>query len=250
MPFMGQSEESKYIKRINQQLADVAALAGDTADNPALADWSRAVRESGLDYTYKDGRYTVRNTKENQAKVDQLDAKIREYSPKTVGDLRADAKRELEREAKQKAVEQYPQPKGEVSAKERRRIERQRKKYIKQYTARDKVTARVRENVRDWAIADKLEYLYQATGSHDIGARLSALSKGLAPSERDKQAIYDEFGRVTSIYRDYLEGRIEAKQVETSEQLEDTLNGMAFPTTGEVRTDGTLGASGKRKNRR
>ena len=106
-----QSPESKYIKRINEQLAEVNRLltkeAPGVENNPLIAKWSRAIRESGLEFSKENGRYKIRNTKENRKKVKDLETALKKYKPQTAGEYRADIKKELENEAKKTAKRFY-----------------------------------------------------------------------------------------------------------------------------------------------
>lgn len=103
---MADNWQSKYIKRFNERLKQVAkqfTLNNDTATNPYIADYIRAINESGLDYTTKiDSKgntiISVRNTAENRGKIGNLIDSENKYQPKTVGDIHAETRRKLERQ--------------------------------------------------------------------------------------------------------------------------------------------------------
>ena len=101
---MADNWQSKYIKRFNERLKQVTkqfTLNNDTATNPYIADYIRAINESGLDYTTKiDSKgntiVSVRNTAENRKKIGNLIDSENKYSPKTVGDIHAENRRKIE----------------------------------------------------------------------------------------------------------------------------------------------------------
>lgn len=103
---MADNWQSKYIKRFNERLKQVTkqfTLNNDTATNPYIADYIRAINESGLDYTTKiDSKgntiVSVRNTAENREKIGNLIDSENKYNPKTVGDIHAETRRKLERQ--------------------------------------------------------------------------------------------------------------------------------------------------------
>ena len=103
---MADNWQSKYIKRFNERLKQVTKqfpLNNDTATNPFIADYIRAINESGLDYTTKiDSKgntiVSVRNTAENREKIGNLIDSENKYNPKTVGDIHAETRRKIERQ--------------------------------------------------------------------------------------------------------------------------------------------------------
>ena len=103
---MADNWQTKYIKRFNERLKQVTkqfTLNNDTATNPYIADYIRAINESGLDYTTKiDSKgntiISVRNTAENREKIGNLIDSENKYNPKTVGDIHAETRRKIERQ--------------------------------------------------------------------------------------------------------------------------------------------------------
>lgn len=103
---MADNWQSKYIKRFNERLKQVTkqfTLNNDTATNPYIADYIRAINESGLDYTTKiDSKgntiVSVRNTAQNREKIGNLIDSENKYNPKTVGDIHAETRRKIERQ--------------------------------------------------------------------------------------------------------------------------------------------------------
>ena len=103
---MADNWQSKYIKRFNERLKQVTkqfTLNNDTATNPYIADYIRAINESGLDYTTKiDSKgntiVSVRNTAENREKIGNLIDSENKYNPKTVGDIHAETRQKIERQ--------------------------------------------------------------------------------------------------------------------------------------------------------
>ena len=103
---MADNWQSKYIKRFNERLKQVTkqfTLNNDTATNPYIADYIRAINESGLDYTTKiDSKgntiVSVRNTAENRGKIGNLIDSENKHNPKTVGDIHEETRRKIERQ--------------------------------------------------------------------------------------------------------------------------------------------------------
>lgn len=194
-----QSEESKAIKRINERISALTKL--QATENPYLSAYSRAIRETGVDFTRdSNGRYKIKNTAENRKKAAALEKRLKQLQAKTVGDIRKSAKAELQTEAKELAKSK---PKA------------QRAKFIKQYTSQSRVNERIRENLQDNTISDMLQYLYvvNADVGADLGAELSQLTRGVTRENQDRGAIFDLFGRIRQAYR---EDRL--RQIDDEEQ--------------------------------
>lgn len=103
---MADNWQSKYIKRFNERLKQITkqfTLNNETATNPYIADYIRAINESGLDYKTKiDSKgntiVSVRNTAENREKIGNLIDSENKYKPKTVGDIHAETRRKIEQQ--------------------------------------------------------------------------------------------------------------------------------------------------------
>lgn len=183
-----QSEESKAIKRINERISALNKM--QAVENPYISPYSRAIRELGLEFT-KDsgtGRYRIKNTAENRAKVAKLEKRLQQLGAKTVGDIKRAAKMELKAEAEEIA---------------KTKPKKQRAKFIKEYTSPAKVQERIRENLQDNTISDMLQYMYTVDPDKgaEFGAELSQLTRGIARADQNKGAIYDLFGRLRQAYR-------------------------------------------------
>lgn len=95
-----QSEESKVIKRINEQMRILYEWIPED-DNTYLAAYHRAIRESGLQYSYSRDKKTglerpvIVNSKENQAKVDILRKKLVETGARSKKEIAQEANEEL-----------------------------------------------------------------------------------------------------------------------------------------------------------
>lgn len=101
-----QSAESKYIKRINEQVKNVFEFTSKTGNQSLLYAWERAIRDSGLSYKRsKKGHLIVANTKKNQADATKLIKSIEKWNAKTVRDYRRMIRAELKKEGK-KATEE------------------------------------------------------------------------------------------------------------------------------------------------
>ena len=244
-----QSPESKYIKRINEQLADVNRLLAKEApgveNNPLIAKWSRAIRESGLEFPKENGRYKIRNTKENREKVKELETALKKYKPQTAGEYRADIKKELEKEAKKTANRFY---KGST-----KKDKQKRKKLEKHLVSKEKIQARIKAHLQEYEIQNMLDYIYQYEGNKDFGRVLSDISSGKTAGERDTRRIFNEFGRIRQHYIDLMYNNVKSEQEEAKRDLRDILADMslgeAFPDEG-AQTSGTLGKTRKRNNKK
>ena len=103
---MADNWQSKYIKRFNERLKQVTkqfTLNNDTATNPYIADYLRAINESALDYTTKiDSKgntiVSVRNTAENRGKIGNLIDSENKYNPKTVGEIYEKTRQKIEQQ--------------------------------------------------------------------------------------------------------------------------------------------------------
>lgn len=187
MPQMfNQSEQSKSIKRINERIKQLTKL--QSVENPYLSPYSRAIRETGVEFTKRDGQYIIRNTAENQKKVEKLEKRLKQLGAKTVSEIKKQAKKELQSEAKELAK---GKPKSE------------RKKFIKDYTSKEKVHERIQENLNDVSIQEMLDLIYHVYGKVglDLGLELSSLTKGIPKSEQNHAQILDCFGRIKDLYR-------------------------------------------------
>ena len=244
-----QSPESKYIKRINEQLADVNRLltkdAPGVEDNPLIAKWSRALDESGLEFSKEGGRYKIRNTEENRKKVSNLENALKRYQPQTAGEYRANVKKELKEEAEKIAKRFYKEDTKEA--------EKKRKKVVKHLLSREKIQKRIKAHLQAYEIQNMLDYIYQYEGNKNFGQILSNLTKGKKSDERDQQKVFNEFGRIRQHYLDLMFNNVKSEHEEAKSDLQDILADMslgeAFPDEG-AQTSGTLGKTQKRNNKK
>ena len=100
-----QKESQKYIKKINQRLAEVAAYMG--FDSNEVAAYKKAFDIAGVDYDFKitktapQGTFVIANTAENRSKVTALKKSLVNQKAKTKGDIKLDYKKKIsEREKK------------------------------------------------------------------------------------------------------------------------------------------------------
>lgn len=104
-----QSEESKVIKRVNEQMKNLTNWIAPE-DNNYITAYIRAMDKAGIDYsirTASDGsdRYVIRNTKENRQKVDALRSELNKQKARTMRDIRAQISSDLKKEG-QKVTKQ------------------------------------------------------------------------------------------------------------------------------------------------
>lgn len=93
-----QSEESKAIKRINENMRSLYNYIPGT-DNNYIAAYKRAFKDAGIETTKKkingEEVLTIRNTKENREKIDALRRALSDEGAKTMTDIRKEARSEL-----------------------------------------------------------------------------------------------------------------------------------------------------------
>lgn len=100
-----QKEAQKYIKKINQRLAEVAGYMG--FDSNEVANYKQALDRAGVNYDFKttktapQGTFVIANTAENRSKVTALKKSIVNQKVKTKGDIKHEYKKKIsEREKK------------------------------------------------------------------------------------------------------------------------------------------------------
>jgi hypothetical protein len=210
-----QSDSSKAIKRINERIAELTRLKAQ--DNPYIAAYSRAIRETGVEYTQDKGtgRYRIRNTTENRRKAEQLEKRLTQLKAETVGGLKEKAKAELKKEAETLA---------------QGKTEKEKRKIIKQYTSRAKVQERIQEKLQDIEIQEKLDVIYQVMGERGkaLGEELSQLTAGKSKGEQDTAQIYDVFGRISQAYRAIQRGEIEQADMQRQADLENLYRNFEY----------------------
>lgn len=245
-----QSPESKYIKRINEQLADVNRLltkdAPGVEDNPLIAKWSKAIDESGLEFSKEGGRYKIRNTEENRKKVSNLENALKRYKPQTAGEYRANVKKELKEEAEKIAKRFYKEDTKEA--------EKKRKKVVKHLLSREKIQKRIKDHLQAYEIQNMLDYIYQYEGNKEFGQNLSDLTKGKKSDERNPRKVFNEFGSIRQHYIALMYNNVKNEHEEEAKTdlqaiLSDMSLGEAFPDEG-AQTSGAMGKTRKRNNKK
>lgn len=100
-----QKESQKYIKKINQRLAEVANYMG--FDSNEVAAYKKALDIAGVNYDFKatktapQGTFVIANTAENRSKVTSLKKSLVNQKVKTKGDIKLEYKKKIsEREKK------------------------------------------------------------------------------------------------------------------------------------------------------
>lgn len=94
-----QKEAQKYIKKINQRLAEVASYMG--FDSNEVAVYKKALGIAGVSYDFKQtktapqGTFVIANTKENRQKVTALKKSLANQKVKTKGDIKFDYKKKI-----------------------------------------------------------------------------------------------------------------------------------------------------------
>lgn len=100
-----QKEAQKYIKKINQRLAEVANYMN--FDSNEVANYKKALDAAGVSYDFKQtktapqGTFVIANTAENRDKVNALKKNLVNQKAKTKGDIKFEYKKKIsEREKK------------------------------------------------------------------------------------------------------------------------------------------------------
>lgn len=100
-----QKEAQKYIKKINQRLAEVANYMN--FDSNEVAKYKQALDKAGVSYDFKQtktapqGTFVIANTAENREKVNSLKKNLVNQKAKTKGDIKFEYKKKIsEREKK------------------------------------------------------------------------------------------------------------------------------------------------------
>lgn len=100
-----QKEAQKYIKKINQRLAEVASYMG--FDSNEVANYKQALDRAGVNYDFKitktapHGTFVIANNAENRNKVESLKKSLVNQKVKTKGDIKQEYKKKIsEREKK------------------------------------------------------------------------------------------------------------------------------------------------------
>lgn len=100
-----QKEAQKYIKKINQRLAEVANYMN--FDSNEVASYKQALDRAGVNYDFKitktapQGTFVIANTAENRNKVESLKKSLVNQKAKTKGDIKHEYKKKIsEREKK------------------------------------------------------------------------------------------------------------------------------------------------------
>ena len=96
--------QSNEIKRFNENLARVIkefTINNETATNPYLSKYVRAILKSGLDYKIKTDStgkqiYSIRNTENNRENIDKLIEAQQEVNPLSVGEIRQETRKKIQ----------------------------------------------------------------------------------------------------------------------------------------------------------
>ena len=195
-----QSEASKAIKRLNERLNEINKLTEPGQDNPLITRYSRALRDSGIEFTKDKGtnRYRIRNTKENREKIGALEAKLSNIKRfKTAGEYKKHVRTQLKKEGKKPTAQA--------------------------------VKARISEIAEGAKIQNMLTVIYTETGDRGLGDELSRLTAGRKYTERDSGAIFDLHGRIKEEFKRIQRGELTAEEEARAKEREDVYGDYGFP---------------------
>ena len=195
-----QSEASKAIKRLNEQLKEIDKLTAPGQDNPLITRYSRALRESGIEFTKdKDtNRYRIRNTKANREKIRALESKLSDKKRfQTAGEYKKQVRAQLKKEGKKPTAQA--------------------------------VKARISEIAEGSKIQSMLNVIYTETGNRELGEELSRLTAGRKYTERDSGAIYDLHGRIREEFARIQRGELTKEEEERAREREDVYGDYGYP---------------------
>lgn len=94
-----QKEAQKYIKKINQRLAEVASYMG--FDSNEVVAYKKALDNAGINYDFKitktapQGTFVISNNAENREKVTALKKSLANQKAKTKGDIKFEFKKKI-----------------------------------------------------------------------------------------------------------------------------------------------------------
>ena len=199
-----QSEESKAIKRLNERLKEIDKLTEPGQDNPLITRYSRALRESGIEFTKDKGtnRYRIRNTKENREKIGALEAKLSNKERfQTAGEYKKHVRSQLKKEGKKPTAQA--------------------------------VKVRISEIAEGSKIQSMLNVIYTETGNRKLGEELSRLTAGRKYTERDSGAIYDLHGRIREEFARIQRGELTAEEEARAQEREDIYGDYGYPIDDE-----------------
>ena len=195
-----QSEASKAIKRLNERLNEINKLTEPGQDNPLITRYSRALRESGIEFTKDEGtnRYRIRNTKENREKIGALESKLSDKKRfQTAGEYKKQVRAQLKKEGKK------PTAKA--------------------------VKARISEIAEGSKIQSMLNVIYTETGNRELGEELSRLTAGRKYTERDSGAIYDLHGRIREEFARIQRGELTKEEEARAQERGDVYGDYGYP---------------------
>lgn len=195
-----QSEESKAIKRLNERLKEIEKLTEPGQDNPLIARYSRALRESGIEFTKDKGtnRYRIRNTKANREKIGALEAKLSNKKRfQTAGEYKKQVRQQLKKEAKKPTAQA--------------------------------VKVRISEIAEGSKIQNMLNVIYTETGNRELGEELSRLTAGRKYTERDSGAIYDLHGCIREEFNRIQRGELTKEEEERAKERADLYGDYGYP---------------------
>lgn len=95
--------QSNEIKRFNENLSRIIkefTINNETATNPYLSKYIRAILKSGLDYKVKTDStgkqiYSIRNTEKNRENIDKLIEAQQEVNPLSLGEIRQQTREKI-----------------------------------------------------------------------------------------------------------------------------------------------------------
>ena len=195
-----QSEASKAIKRLNERLNEINKLTEPGQDNPLITRYSRALRDSGIEFTKDKGtnRYRIRNTKENREKIGALEAKLSNKKRfNTAGEYKKHVRTQLKKEGKKPTAQA--------------------------------VKARISEIAEGAKIQNMLTVIYTETGDRGLGDELSRLTAGRKYTERDSGAIFDLHGRIKEEFKRIQRGELTAEEEARAKEREDVYGDYGYP---------------------
>ena len=195
-----QSEAIKAIKRLNERLKEINKLTEPGQDNPLITRYSRALRESGIEFTKDKGtnRYRIRNTKENREKIGALEAKLSNKERfQTAGEYKKHVRSQLKKEGKKPTAQA--------------------------------VKARISEIAEGSKIQSMLNVIYTETGNRALDEELSQLTAGRKYTERDSGAIYDLHGRIREEFNRIQRGELTKEEEERAKEREDVYGDYGYP---------------------
>lgn len=190
--------QSNEIKRFNENLSRVIkefTINNETATNPYLSKYIRAILKSGLEYNVKTDStgkqiYSIRNTEKNREQIDKLIEAQQEVNPLSVGEIRQKTREK---------IQQRKEREGKNSGK----------------ITQDEINEQIEQDIYYYNLDENLDLLYNVYGIDTLSGDYSKLPEEFQDTFKtlkNKKSDYkteEEYNRAKNEAVKELYGRLE-----------------------------------------